>query len=82
MMLAAAGCRLLMDRGTEGIRNYFSLSCVNSWEGSCLSSLISVTQDAANGGGNAVEVGVETVLLEGKLIGVYSLEMSIKLYGS
>ena len=60
MTLAAAGCRLLMDRDTEGIRNYFSL-LREQW-GSQLSLIVDFCDiRRRHGGGNIIEVGVETV---------------------
>ena len=79
MMLAAAGCRLLLladgQRNLRGSQLPLSLSCVDSGEVSCLSSWISVTSEAAAVGALLRSV-VKLFLLERKLIGVYLLEIS------
>ena len=79
-MLAAACCCLLMYRGTEGIRTYLCFLC-KQW-GSQLSLIMKICDIRCRSGGwNAVEV-LKLFLLEGQLIGVYSLEISIRVLGS
>ena len=80
-MLAAAGCCLLMDIGTEGIRPYFRFLC-KQWR-SQLSLIMKICDvKAAMVVGTLLRSVLKLFLLEGKLIGVYSLELSIRLLGS
>ena len=58
-----------------------SRSCVNSGEVNCPASMVSVMSDATTVGTSSMSV-VKLFFLEGKVIGVHSLEISIRSFGS
>ena len=81
-MLAVVGCRLLLLAEEQTPKGFAltSRSCVNSGEVNCPASMVSLMSDATTVGPSSMSV-VKLFFLEGRLIGVYSLEISIRSLG-